>query len=96
MDITLFLVGVIGVGAVFVVAGGLESRFSRVDRRLARVEGKLDLILDHLGLREDEPWRDEVVELVRAGRKIEAIKVYRKATGAGLPEAKDAVERIAT
>lgn len=34
----------------------------------------------------------EVDRLVRAGRKIEAIKVYRQLTGVGLKEAKDAVE----
>jgi ribosomal protein L7/L12 len=35
----------------------------------------------------------EVDRLVRAGRKIQAIKVYRELTGVGLKEAKDAVER---
>jgi ribosomal protein L7/L12 len=32
--------------------------------------------------------------LMAEGRKIEAIKVYREATGAGLKEAKDAVEGL--
>lgn len=36
----------------------------------------------------------EVAALVRAGNKIEAIKVFREATGCSLLEAKDAVERI--
>jgi ribosomal protein L7/L12 len=35
-----------------------------------------------------------VVELVRAGNMIAAIKEYRNATGAGLAEAKTAVESI--
>jgi hypothetical protein len=35
-----------------------------------------------------------VVELARAGNMIAAIKEYRKATGAGLAEAKEAVEAI--
>jgi DNA-binding beta-propeller fold protein YncE len=37
----------------------------------------------------------EVVELVRAGKKIEAIKLYRELTFMGLKESKDAVEAIA-
>lgn len=37
----------------------------------------------------------EVVRLLRAGRKIEAVKLYRERFGGGLKEAKDAVERIA-
>lgn len=36
----------------------------------------------------------EVLQLIRAGKKIEAIKVYREAMGVGLKEAKEAVERI--
>jgi sugar lactone lactonase YvrE len=37
----------------------------------------------------------EVVRLLREGRTIEAIKVYRERFGIGLKEAKDAVDRIA-
>jgi hypothetical protein len=33
-------------------------------------------------------------ELIFSGQKIAAIKLYREATGAGLAEAKDAVEKI--
>jgi hypothetical protein len=36
----------------------------------------------------------EVVDALRRGNKIEAIKLLRNATGLGLKEAKDAVERI--
>lgn len=37
----------------------------------------------------------ELVGLLEAGKKIEAIKLYRRHTGAGLKEAKDAVEAVA-
>jgi ribosomal protein L7/L12 len=37
---------------------------------------------------------DDIKSHVAAGRKIEAIKLYREATGAGLAEAKEAVELI--
>ncbi|RPF34945.1 ribosomal protein L7/L12 [Streptomyces sp. TLI_185] len=75
--------------------GSIENRISRTDRRVARIEHKLDLILGHLDLTEPEPWSDEVNALVRDGKKIQAIKVYREATGAGLKEAKEAVEKLA-
>lgn len=42
-----------------------------------------------------DPTEAQVVALMALGRKIEAIKVFRTATGAGLKEAKDAVEQIA-
>jgi len=37
---------------------------------------------------------DDIVSLVRQGRKIEAIKLYRAQTGVGLAEAKAAVEAM--
>ena len=69
---------------------------SEVSRRIDRLEDKVDLLLKQAGLEEPPmPRQDEVVALVRAGKKIEAIKVYREATGVGLAEAKAAVERLA-
>lgn len=68
--------------------------------RLDAVERKLDLLLEHLGVRDTPapmampPGMSEVMHLVQRGRKIEAIKAYRAATGAGLKEAKDAVEAM--
>lgn len=41
----------------------------------------------------DPRWA-EVTLLVRQGKKIEAIKRYREVTGAGLRDAKEAVERM--
>ncbi len=42
-----------------------------------------------------ENWKSEVVELMRAGNKIQAIRVYREVHGCGLKDAKEAVEEIA-
>ncbi|MFJ8537128.1 ribosomal protein L7/L12 [Streptomyces sp. NPDC093591] len=89
------IVGLSFVLAAFAGIITIQSRISRTDQRVARVERKLDLILDHLGLQDDEPRMDEVLVLLRNGKKIEAIKVYREITGAGLKEAKDAVDRMA-
>ena len=44
----------------------------------------LDLVLE-----------DEILSLLEKGRKIKAIKLYHKLTGAGLKEAKEIVEAIA-
>jgi ribosomal protein L7/L12 len=41
------------------------------------------------------PVHPTVLSLLAAGRTIEAIKVYREATGVGLAEAKAAVEQLA-
>ncbi len=37
----------------------------------------------------------EILELLRAGQKIRAIKLYRERTGSGLADAKNAVEALA-
>jgi ribosomal protein L7/L12 len=36
----------------------------------------------------------EITGYLRAGKKINAIKIYREVTGASLAEAKDAVDRL--
>lgn len=42
---------------------------------------------------EEDP---RLIALIDAGNEIQAIKLYRELTGAGLGESKDAVERIAS
>ncbi|MFC0431609.1 50S ribosomal protein L7/L12 [Kutzneria buriramensis] len=82
--------------AVLVLLAALVGRGGstrQLERRLERLESKLDLVMRHLDVAEPGPDQD-VVLLARAGRKIEAIKRYRELTGVGLKEAKDAVERI--
>ena len=58
--------------------------------RLARLEGKVNKILEHLGI-EQVSDLDKVQELIVMGRRIQAIKLYREQTGASLKDAKDAV-----
>lgn len=59
--------------------------------RLIRIEQKLDLILDHLGL-DFQPFSEEVRQAAAEGNKLLAIKLYRERTGAGLAEAKRDIE----
>jgi len=90
MDMVGYFIALVAIVGFFSV----ENRISRADRRVARVERKLDLIIDHLGLRDDDPRMAKVVTLLREDKKIQAIKEYREITGAGLVEAKEAVERM--
>ncbi|RAG84799.1 hypothetical protein DN069_15295 [Streptacidiphilus pinicola] len=81
-----------------------------VEQRLAAIEEKLDLVLARLGALGalgalplavtdaplDSPQdADPVLELVRLGKKIQAIKVYRERTGASLRQAKDEIDAMA-
>ncbi|MFC8388105.1 MULTISPECIES: hypothetical protein [unclassified Streptomyces] len=90
MDIAiLFLTCVVILGVM-----SIRNHLSRADRRAARVERRLDAVMRHLGLHEEIPGRDEILALVREGKKIQAIKLYRETTGADLVEAKQAVDRL--
>lgn len=96
MDYTLVGLG-IAVGLVMVTAGALVTRREterRQMRRLALVERKLDAVLDQLGVEMPDPHLQEVEALLRRGRTVQAIKAYREATGAGLREAKEEVDRL--
>ncbi|MEQ8145642.1 hypothetical protein [Streptomyces sp. OP7] len=85
----LFLTCVVILGVA-----SIQTRQSRSDRRVARVERKLDQVMRHLGLDEEVPREDEILALVRDGKQVQAIKLYREATGADLVEAKQAVDRM--
>jgi ribosomal protein L7/L12 len=66
-------------------------------RVLSRLEAKLDALLKHEGVRFD-PYRDvprAVIDALQRGKKVEAIKAYRAATGTDLKEAKEYVDEIA-
>jgi ribosomal protein L7/L12 len=77
-----------------------------VEARLQAVEAKLDAIIAHLGIGgaaaasptpfppTDPRAMPAVMDLIRRGKKIQAIKHYRELTGVGLKEAKEAVERV--
>jgi hypothetical protein len=87
--------------AVSLYASGKAAygRFNPSDvARLRRVEAKVDLIPNHLGLEYVDPatpggLSEEVKALAHdPAKKIAAIKLHREQTGLGLREAKDAVE----
>ncbi len=91
MDETFWLVLVLGLFLIFLssTASGSNNR-----RRLKRLERKVDLILKHLGVDPNQGVDEQIMELVGAGQKIQAIKLYREQTGVGLKEAKDYVESL--
>lgn len=77
-------------------SAGRRAEAARQTRRLEAVERKLNLIMARLEIHEPEPdVPGAILEELLKGHKIQAIKEYRAATGAGLKEAKDAVELIA-
>ena len=74
---------------------GLTVLIGRLSDTTGRLERKLDLLLRHAAIDVPRVAADEAAALARAGKKIEAIKVYRGYTGCGLAEAKARVEGLA-
>lgn len=72
----------------------IQASQRKIESQLLEVQRRLRAISDHLSVNVDAGVPPEVVALMQAGQKIQAIKAYRAATGAGLAEAKEAVERI--
>lgn len=78
----------------------LEAAVADLQRRLAALESATGqpygAVTDQTTAADPwsvPPW-PEVVDLLRRGKKIEAIKVYRGHSGLGLKEAKDVIDEV--
>jgi len=88
----LIVLGLILLVAIRIRLDAIQSRIAAV----TRVEAKLDLLLKQANI-EFDPYAyvsNDIVEALRANQKIEAIKLYRQATGVGLKEAKEFIEEV--
>ncbi len=79
----------------------LSARLSRVAQAIARLERKTDYILKHLELTYIDnpdgsipPQLTEVYALLKQGKRLQAIQLYRKQTGLNLDAAKAALEDL--
>jgi ribosomal protein L7/L12 len=81
-------------GVLLALAAVNQNKLHQLERAIDGLRRRLDDIAAHLHVTASVTVPPEIAGLLQAGRKIEAIKVYRAATGAGLAEAKEAVERM--
>jgi hypothetical protein len=84
---------------ILLVFVSVSLRLTEIRTRMAvlfKIESKLDLLLKQANIKFD-PYTNlpaEIVDAVRAGQTIEAIKLYRQSTGVGLKEAKEFIEQF--
>ncbi|HET9588392.1 MAG TPA: ribosomal protein L7/L12 [Anaerolineales bacterium] len=74
-----------------------ETEILALRARIAELESRVDFLYNHLGLAPVKGARGadaRVVDVLRRGNKIEAIKIYRELYNCGLAEAKQAVDAI--
>ncbi len=81
-------------GLVFILVIILLWVVARIHDTLRRTERKLDIFMRCSGYDPGQIATLEAQSLVKAGRKAEAIRVYRELTGARLAEAKAFVEGL--
>jgi ribosomal protein L7/L12 len=80
----------------------LVQRVNELASKVGLLERQVAFLLRHLNLKYvdlsgpggEPPWMAQVRELANKNRLIDAIKLYRENTGAGLAEAKRAVESL--
>lgn len=84
----------ISVAITMIAATFAHNSKSKSSGEMARLDRKLNRILEHLGLDVLEPFETEIWNISQTQGKIAAIKEYRERTGAGLAQAKADVEAI--
>ena len=69
---------------------GLRRRLGELERRVGAIDGKRST-----AQQAEDALDAELLELLRAGKQIQAIQLHRERTGLSLAEAKEAIERMA-
>lgn len=75
----------------------MEQELSNLRERVAELENQIKFLYKRLNVESaEEPQlvNPQIIEFIKQGNKIEAIKAYRETHNVGLAEAKKAVEEI--
>lgn len=81
---------------LLIIILSVSSSIKQIQRDVARINVTVDRVAKQLGLQGTIPGNidAELRSLISEGKKIEAIKKYRMATGLGLLEAKEYVDSL--
>ncbi|MBK9923909.1 MAG: hypothetical protein IPP66_01330 [Anaerolineales bacterium] len=75
-----------------------DAEIGALRMRVLELEGQVAFLYQHLGVTyipKPGPEADpRVIEQIKKGNLIEAIKIYRELSGSSLAEAKSAVEKV--
>jgi len=75
-----------------------EHEIFELRQQIRKLERQVVFLLEHLGLEHREEANagvsPEVLDLVRKGKKMGAIKLYREEMGCGLKAAKEFIDSI--
>ena len=78
----------------------VDYEILQLRQRVSKLERQVAFLLENRGLEyAEEPNQGvspEIMDLVRQGRKIEAIRLFREENSVGLREAKEFIESLAS
>lgn len=96
MNSVAVVIIILAISATFLLMGRVSGNRDVKDirLRLRRLESKLDALTAHAGITVEVAGLHGVHEQIAQGNKVAAIRAYRAGTGAGLADAKVAVERM--
>lgn len=72
-----------------------RTRLEHLEAKVKHLEQTLNLVLRHLHLEVPDETVNKVRELIRQGKKSEAVQYYYREKGGSLTEAMAAIEKIA-
>ncbi len=76
----------------------LDREVLELRQQVAKLERQVAFLLDHLDIEyHEEPnagVSPEILDLLRRGKTLKAISLFRRETGLGLKEAKEFIESI--
>ena len=88
----------IGVEKGVVHMSHADHEIFELRQRVAKLERQIAFLLERLSLETpeepDQGVSPEIIDLVRRGKKIQAIKLFRQETGAGLRDAKEFIDSL--
>lgn len=89
-DKTIWIIlGCIMLGVIFTIVNQLQSDIARINATLYRIEKHMGVVNE-----ETENIDEELKAFISEGKMVKAVKRYREATGLGLKESKEYVDRL--
>lgn len=89
----MYYMEIYGIGALMGMVVALYSMVVKLEKKMFQMNLILDKVAEQVGVPKLS-LDDELKKLIVVGKKIQAIKELREATGLGLKEAKDYVDNL--
>lgn len=77
-----------------IIAASVGSVGKKLEQRILVLEYKVDSVAQHVGVSLMDVMVTQICQLLNTGQRVQAVRLYRRATGVSLRAAARAVEQI--